>query len=343
MKICYQEHAFNASSAALIDQANEILEDYAEQGYDLTLRQLYYQFVARGIIPNRDTEYKRLGSLINDARLAGLIDWDHITDRTRNLQRNAHWGAPVEIVRAAAEQFQYDKWADQDNYVEVWVEKDALVGVLQVACAPLDVAYCSCRGYSSQSEMWAAGQRLRAQLGRGKRVHIIHLGDHDPSGIDMSRDILDRLKMFLAHHVSVDLCDENPRTDGETTEQWVARLNPIARQRQKRQGLVSVHRIALNMDQIRQYNPPPNPAKITDSRARGYMHTHGGQSWELDALEPAVLTALIQAAVDAPPEWFESRSPRGELKTQNGTSNLESRDVRPHDYEFAKKGGRHGR
>ena len=76
MKICYIERTFSAASLEKIRKSNEILEDYARQGYDLTLRQLYYQHVARGWIPNRDTEYKKLGSVINDARLAGLIDWD---------------------------------------------------------------------------------------------------------------------------------------------------------------------------------------------------------------------------------------------------------------------------
>jgi hypothetical protein len=60
---------------------------------------------------------------------------------------------------------------------------------------------------------------------------------------------------------------------------------------------VTVLRIALNMDQVRQYGPPPNPAKVTDSRARTYIETYGDESWELDALDPATITALIQEAV----------------------------------------------
>lgn len=264
-KICYVYKDFSAAHIATISQANEILETYAAQGYDLTLRQLYYQFVARGLIANKDTEYKRLGNIVNEARLAGLIDWDHITDRTRNLRQNAHWDSPKEIVESAARQYQIDKWQSQDNYVEVWVEKDALVGVLEVACRPLDVPYFSCRGYTSQSEMWGAAMRLVSHSKKGQGVHIIHLGDHDPSGIDMSRDIQDRLALFMRHHG----CEP-----------------------------AKVHRIALNMDQIRLYNPPPNPAKITDSRSSSYIERFGEESWELDALEPAVITALIEGAVE---------------------------------------------
>ena len=73
---------FRASSLAIIDQANEIIDEYQADGYDLTLRQLYYQFVARNLIPNSQSEYNKLGTAINNGRLAGLIDWDAIKDRT---------------------------------------------------------------------------------------------------------------------------------------------------------------------------------------------------------------------------------------------------------------------
>lgn len=280
MRICYTKRDFSTTSLSVIRKANTILEDYAAQGYDLTLRQLYYQFVSRGLIANKDTEYKKLGSIINDACLAGLIYWDHITDHTRNLKSNPHWDSPRDIVAACAKQFQYDKWKGQDNYVEVWVEKDALVGVLEVACRPLDVAYFSCRGYTSQSEMWAASQRLLKKYQEGRKVHIIHLGDHDPSGVDMSRDVRERISNFMMHHVV------------ESNEDYLERI------REDVPGeVMELHRIALTMDQIREYNPPPNPAKITDSRANSYISEYGDESWELDALEPRVLTELIQTAV----------------------------------------------
>lgn len=295
--ICYQPKKFDPSTLAVIAQANEILDDYAAQGYDLTLRQLYYQFVARGIIANQDKEYKRLGSIVNDARLAGQIDWSRITDRTRNLRQNSHWGSPQDIVQACANQYQIDKWKEQDNYVEVWVEKDALVGVLQVACEPLDVPYFSCRGYTSQSEVWGASQRLLSRIRDGKRVHIIHLGDHDPSGIDMSRDIMDRLTLFLTHHGIRDVVKDNPKQKDETALEYEARVTPLMHESWKCTEPVIVNRIALNMNQVEQYNPPPNPAKMSDSRATGYVDKFGGESWELDALEPAVITGLIQDAV----------------------------------------------
>lgn len=258
-KITYTPRQFSKGSQELIEQVNEIIDEYEAQGLVLTLRQIYYQFVTRNIIRNNQKEYKRLGSVINDGRLAGLIDWDAIEDRTRNLVSNSHWESPQEIVEICARQYAIDKWAEQKYRVECWVEKEALAGVFEAVCKPLDVPVFPCRGYVSQSEMWGAAQRLRRYEKAGQECVILHFGDHDPSGIDMSRDIEDRLKLF--------------------------RCNP------------EVRRLALNFDQIQQYRPPPNPAKATDARFASYQTQFGNESWELDALDPKTLKGLIEGGV----------------------------------------------
>ncbi len=301
-EICYVRKDFGAAALEIIEKANEICRDYAAQGFDLTLRQLYYQFVSQDLIANSDQSYKRLGSIINDARLAGLLDWNFIVDRTRNLRDLAHWDDPSQIIDAVARQFRHDKWDDQPRRVEVWIEKDALVGVIEGVCVANDVPFFSCRGYTSQSEVWGAGQRLLSYVDKGQVPVIIHLGDHDPSGIDMTRDIRDRLRMFItqpwkedAAAAFEDACEmgdydiTDPDAARDFLDEW-EEDHPIPE--------FVVERIALNMDQVRQYNPPPNPAKLTDARARGYIETHGSSSWELDALNPTTLAALIQAAID---------------------------------------------
>lgn len=259
-KIRYVDRKFSSESTALIARCNGIIADYTAQGFVLTLRQLYYQLVSRDVIPNRQQEYKRLGSIVNDARLAGLIDWLAIEDRTRDLRTLSHWESPAEIVEAIAQQFHVDLWAGQQYRPEVWIEKDALVGVIEGVCKELDIPHFSCRGYTSQSEMWVAGQRLRKYV-RGKQTPVIfHFGDHDPSGKDMTRDITDRLAMFM--------------------------------------GGLEVNRLALTMDQVEEFNPPPNPAKTTDSRYATYIAEFGAESWELDALEPTVIAGLIREHVE---------------------------------------------
>lgn len=263
-KLCYRPKKFQAESLALISRANKIIEHYDAQGLVLTLRQLYYQFVARELILNNLSEYKRLSRIVNDARYAGLIDWNHIIDRTRVLRGNPHWDDPEDIIYAAVSSYAIDKWAGQDFRPEVWVEKDALLGVIEGVCENLDVSYFACRGYNSGSAMWSAAQRLVSHYKNGQVPVIIHLGDHDPSGVDMSRDVFTRLEEIMK-------ADGCPYTE--------------------------VQRIALNMEQIEGYRLPPNLAKPNDSRTKGYTERYGSGSWELDALEPSVLVSLIENAV----------------------------------------------
>ncbi len=274
-KVCYVQKEFKPEAMDLIRKAIRIVDDYQAQGYNLTLRQVYYQFVRRDWFPeswidpatgstNNERSYKKLGSLVNDARLAGLIDWNAIEDRTRELGRNSHWDTPGDIIDGAARSYLLDRWQGQKYRPEVWVEKDALEGIVERTCRELDIPWFSCRGYTSQSAMWAAARRLMQHAEDGNCPYIIHLGDHDPSGRDMSRDIEDRMQLFFDHH----------GTDR-----------------------IEFQRIALNMDQIRQYDPPPNPTKVTDSRAKGYIREFGHDCWELDALEPSVIDNLIRETV----------------------------------------------
>ena len=258
-KIAYIKQKFGSASRALIEKANAVLADYEAQGYKLTLRGLYYKLVKRNYIPNTMKSYKRLGSIINDARMAGLIDWEMIEDLTREVVTPPHWGGPADIIDAVARQFRIDKWADQPYRPEVWIEKAALTSIVKGICEELDISFLACRGYTSQSEMWSSAMRLKKFAeDHNQEPIILHFGDHDPSGIDMTRDITDRLETFM--------------------------------------GGITLKRLALNMDQIEEYQPPPNPAKVTDSRFTGYQNKFGDESWELDALEPAVIVGLIRKA-----------------------------------------------
>ena len=328
MKIPYQEINLRPESLALVGKANRILAEYSARGIVVTLRQLYYQFVARDLIPNKQSEYKRLGSIINDARLAGLIDWNFLQDRTRNLNQLSRWNDPAGVIESAARGYHRNLWKGQASYVEVWIEKDALIGVIETVCEEFDVPYFSCRGYTSQSEMWGASQRLLAHARAHQTVHIIHLGDHDPSGKDMSRDIQDRLKDFMVYHLIRDwMKGKILAPKGSPREQQGQEIeNAVA------PFLVQVHRIALNMDQVKRYNPPPNPAKITDSRATAYIKEFGAESWELDALDPDVLTDLIRTNIEGhlDRQLFDTQVNRQEaereilLKTSRNWEHVES-------------------
>lgn len=256
---------FKPESLMRIEQANEIIDEYQAQGMLLTLRQLYYQFVARGLIENTTRSHSNLGAIISNGRMAGMIDWESIEDRTRGVEINSHWDSPKDGIKALRSQYRIDMWANQPERVEVWIEKEALAGVIDPTCRRLDVPYLACRGYLSQSETWRAYRRLRERAERDIHTTILHFGDHDPSGIDMTRDNRERLEEMLCFG------------DAEF---------PLHEH-------VTVTRLALNMEQVKRYNPPENPAKMTDSRFGGYVVKYGKKSWELDALEPKVLNELI--------------------------------------------------
>jgi hypothetical protein len=267
MKEQFIERRFSSASAELIAKANEIISEYILLGFVLTLRQLYYQMVARDILANKTRTYKRLGEIVNDARLAGLIDWAALEDRTRNLTGSDHWDSPGSIIQSAADSFALDKWEGQPYRPELWVEKQALENIVQRAASDNDLHYLSCRGYMSASEMYEAAQRIKRRRDLdGQETVIIYCGDHDPSGLDMSEnDIPKRFEVFLNKYG---------------------------------QDRVLINRVALNFDQVEQYQPPPNPAKKTDSRFKAYRKRFGTESWELDSLEPTMLLSIIQTAID---------------------------------------------
>lgn len=256
----YVEINLSTDRLELIRRANQIIEEYSRDGLRITVRQLYYQFVARGMLENRQQNYQKVVGLVNDGRLAGLISWTAIEDRTRNLKGLETFDSPGEAVANARDSFRRDLWADQQWRLEVWVEKEALEGVIGQICNELRVDFFACRGYNSQSEQWRAGRRFASYIQKGQRPIVFHLGDHDPSGIDMTRDNRERLELFAG-------------------------------------APIMVQRLALNMNQIEKYNPPPNPAKVTDSRFAAYQEQFGDESWELDALDPRVIQELIRDAV----------------------------------------------
>lgn len=276
MKKKYKNFQFNPERSYLIAHATKLIDEYVQAGERLTLRQLYYRFIALELFPeswrdketkskNNERNYKRLGELIADARMAGLISWTALEDRTRELGSIARWDYPAEILTTYKDAYRIDRWAGQRFRVEIWVEKDAMEGVVSRAALALDCNYFSCRGYTSLSSIWEAGMRLRDYERAGQTPVVVHLGDHDPSGVDMSRDIEDRLKLFMAG------------SGGELV----------------------FNRIALTMDQVRQYNPPPNYAKVTDSRYKGYTEVYGEDCWELDALESRVVRDLIRQTIES--------------------------------------------
>jgi hypothetical protein len=295
VKIKYEEWNPREATLQLGLECVSIANRYQQQGYDLTVRQLYYQLVAAGRIPNTVQSYKTITVIIDRLRMSGRMDWFQIVDRTRGLAGNSHWDSPAQIVEASASSYRIDHWVGQPRRVEIWVEKEALAGVIGRVGRQQDIDYFSCRGYASTSSMWLAARRFLRYWNAGQTVTILHLGDHDPSGLDMTRDIQERLEKFL----SVDWVRAN-RYRFEDDPLYVQYAD-VVRDLETCVGdrPLEIKRIALNMDQVEAYQPPPNPAKTTDSRYAAYQAEHGVESWELDALNPAILDQLITDEIDA--------------------------------------------
>lgn len=261
----FVEINFHTKTRVVIQQANAIIDEYAAQGFSLTVRQLYYQFVARNLLKNTFNNYQRLASIVDDARKAGMIDWKAIVDRTRYLRKIPNYSDPQNFLSSVTNQYAEDIWRDQDHYAEVWIEKDALIGVVENACNELRVPYFACRGYPSSSELYKAAKRLKRKVRDGKWPIVFYLGDHDPSGQHMGLvNAPELLEMF-----------------GRTNN-------------------IEFRMVALTKDQIDEYEPPENYAKESDARYNWYVETTGlDVGWELDALEPNVIDTLVRESIES--------------------------------------------
>lgn len=262
----YESKKVSRERREVMQTADAICAEYARQGLVLTVRQLYYQFVARGLVPNEQREYDRLADAVKDARMLGIMDWDYIVDRTRNLSSWKSYKGPQEALKELAGKYHRDMWAPQRKRIEVWVEKDAAIGVIQGTCSNNSVPYFSCRGYTSISEMHDAAQRIRWHIENGEQVTILHIGDHDPSGLDMSRDIEDRLRMFISRDWAGLHMGPGRWTRGEIRMSMRDVMHEAALKRDPEATYFEgepwrVKRIALSMDQVNLYNPPPQPGQ----------------------------------------------------------------------------------
>lgn len=245
----------NRANRERLSQINAIIEEYSKQGYRLTLRQLYYQLVSRMIVPNNTKEYAKLSTILVKGRMGGVVDWDAIEDRIRQPFL-PYWVIDIaDALNDTKRTYRLDRQENQKNYTEVWVEKDALSGVLKRVTSHYHINLMVNRGYSSCSAMYDAYQRFQKATDLGKECFILYLGDHDPSGLDMVHDIRQRLEDFGVE--------------------------------------VTVIPVALTSEQINKYNPPPNPAKFSDPRAKDYIEKFGSTSWEVDALKPEILHEIV--------------------------------------------------
>lgn len=257
----------------VIEHIIDIVNEYADDGYILTLRQLHYQLVKSNWIVNHDTAYKKLGTILDDCRYGGLIDWDAIEDRGRVPYIPYSVTGVENALRDTIDQYRLDRQEGQKGSIELWTEKDALSGILRRTTSKYHIQLVVNKGYTSSTAIYNAYQRILTNLLAERHTTILYFGDHDPSGLDMVRDIHDRLTFMIENGVySVQL---------EGNSEDVFTVKPIG----------------LTMAQIKEFDLPPNPTKLTDTRSNKYVAKYGKTCWEVDALNPRTLTDIVETHI----------------------------------------------
>ena len=291
--------------STIVESVNKILSEYS---YPLTLRQIHYRLVANGMIPNTRSAYNGLSKWPVKAREHVEIDDTKIEDRARSVITGIEgYDSPEGFVDAAeswlhelGSDYHANLWANQDVFLEIWVEKDALSQVIARAAQPFRVIVCPSRGYSSYTYI-----KRMAVDGRFSRVDkpiiILDFRDHDPSSIQMTEDLQRR----LAKYGGVDFAsfdnDLALNLNAAFKDLFAGAGMPaaiIAKSSKQFGNAITVQRVALTIEQVKEHDLMPNPTKHADSRSAKYVAEYGDQCWELDAIPPDKLQKLVVAAIN---------------------------------------------
>ncbi len=173
----------HAKTIRLIETARDILAEH----HPMTLRQVYYQLVSRQVIENNRSQYHSVSKALVAARREGVIPWDWIEDRLRQPRHVSMWGGLADFADTCKMAYRRNVWENQSTYIEAWLEKDALSGILEDALSPYGVTLNVGRGYDGWSSIHNAAHRLDDDAA------ILYFGDFDPSGEDMVRSLRERL------------------------------------------------------------------------------------------------------------------------------------------------------
>ncbi len=236
-----------------------ILEVLAEDR-PMTVRQVYYRLTVLGAIEKTEKEYKTIVRVLTDMRRAGEVPFHRIADNTRSMRKPYSCPNLKAALRDTVEQYRRSYWDEQPAYVEVWLEKDALSGVFYDVTREWDVPLMVCRGYSSISFLHDAAETIASH---DKPALLFYFGDHDPSGVDITRAVEEGIREFA------------PGAD------------------------VTLERIAVTENQIEEWNLPTRPTKASDARSKDF----DGESVEVDAIPPKTLRALIEQCIQRNIDW----------------------------------------
>lgn len=247
-------------SLAIIEQVQKVVSEY---DIALSLRQIYYQLVARQIIKNEEKEYRKLSRLCVIARNEELLPEEAFADRLRVVDQPDTWIDLKGFFETVERAYRKSLWQNQPKYIEIWTEKDALRGVFNPITDKYDVPLLVARGQVSRTAIYQASERFKERVKEGKKCHLFYFGDFDPSGLSIYRSLCERLSdMEVAFQLTLEF-----------------------------------ERIALTSEQIAEYNLPQDPAKRKDPNYDKFVAEYGNNVVELDSLPPDVLQRLIEDTI----------------------------------------------
>jgi hypothetical protein len=235
---------------AAIRSVRDAIKDVLEENNPQTVRQVFYALTVRGVIAKAEIEYKRtVVRLLTEMREAGEVAFEWIADNTRWQRKPSSFTGIEACLEATANSYRRNLWASMPVYIEVWVEKDALAGVLLEETKVYDVPLMVAKGYSSITFLHTAGKAIEAI---GKPAYIYHFGDLDPSGVDAARDIEAKLRRYAP---GAEIHFERPAVTREQVEKWNLPTRPTKQSdtRAKKIGsTTSVELDAIPADKLRE-------------------------------------------------------------------------------------------
>jgi len=240
-----------------------------EAEHPMTLRQLFYRLVSVEALENTQPDYQRLSRILTDARERGEIPFEWIVDRSRPKYEASVFRDPAAYAEAVKHSYRKDYWREQTWYVEIWTEKDAILGSIEPVTDDLGVTVRVGRGFLSTTR---AHEIAETFLGIEKPIEVFYLGDHDPSGVCIERDAVRRISEQM-----------DPGAFGSEC--------------------FRLERLAIHPRDISDFDLPPLRIKVSDSRAVAFLREHGSECVELDALPPSELRDRLRRAIEARIDW----------------------------------------
>jgi hypothetical protein len=248
---------------AEIDDIKAAIKTVLEDDWPMTVRQVFYQLVARNVIEKTERDYQStVIRLLTDMRMNGQVSFDRIIDESRRRRENQTYDNIADAARDTARFYRRNALKACPDYVEVWCEKEALAGIIEDAASEYDVPIIVSKGMPSLTQLYGTAREIYLAADAGKETYIYQFGDHDPSGVLIPQTIERRLD---------ELCQ---KFDCPA---------PI------------IERVALTEEQIDEFNLPTRPTK---RQGNSHANTFEGDSVELDALPPAELRRMVRDVIE---------------------------------------------